>query len=89
MELSTILVNFESIVNSVVSLFLKLSDTTNFTKEIKDKLLKIYTDLNTSENQLSLDPSTISTHLIKIRYLTDLQVELLREARIRVTLLEI
>ena len=42
-EESTTLVSFDNFVNNVVSLFVKLSDTSNFTREIKDKFLKIDT----------------------------------------------
>ena len=49
-ELSTILVNFENSINNVVFLFVKLSDTENFTKEIKDKLYKIDIDLKVSSH---------------------------------------
>ena len=39
---------------------------------------------------MALDPSTSSTHYAKIRYLTNLQEELLREeARVRESLIEI
>ena len=72
-ELFTILATFEVSVNNVVSLFLNLSDTYNFTKEIKENLSKIYTDLKVSAHQLSLDPSTSSAHSFKIIYRTDLQ----------------
>lgn len=89
-ELSTILSTFEISVNNVVSLFVKLSDTSNLTKEIKNKLSQIDTDLKASAHRLSLDPSTSPTHFVKIRYLTDLQAKLLREeARIRATLVDI
>lgn len=54
------------------------------------KLSKIDEDMKASAQQLSLDPNCSSTHLIKIRFLTDLQAELLREeARIRATLTDI
>ena len=71
-ELSTILVTLETYVNNVVSLFAKLSDTSNFTKEIKDKLAKIDEDMKASAHQLSLDPSCSSTHFTRIRYLSNL-----------------
>ena len=71
-ELSTILATLETYVNNVVSLFFKLSDTSIFTKEIKDKLFKIDEDMNPSAHQLSLDPSHSSTHYTKIIYLTNL-----------------
>ena len=47
-ELSTILVSLETSVNNVVSLFVKLSDTSIFTKEIKEKLSKRDEDIKTS-----------------------------------------
>ena len=89
-ELSTILATLESYVNNVVSLFVKISDTSNFTKDIKIKLSKIDEDMKASAHQLSLDPSCSFAHLTKIRYLTNLQAKLLREeSRIRATLVEI
>ena len=72
MELPTILVTLETYVNNFVSLFVKLSDTSNFTKDITIKLSKIDEDMKASAHQLSLDPSCISTHFTKIRYLIDL-----------------
>lgn len=47
-ELSTILSTLETYVNNVVSLFVKLSDTSIFTREIKDKLSKIDEDMKAS-----------------------------------------
>ena len=43
-ELSTLIFALDIIVNNVVSLFVKLNDSTNFTKEIKEKLAKINVD---------------------------------------------
>ena len=61
-------------------LFLYLSsDTSNFLKDIKIKLSKIDEDMKANAHQLSLDPSCSSAHFIKIIYLIDLYVELLRE----------
>ena len=47
-ELSTILGSLETSCNNVTSLFGKLYETSNFTKEIEDKLSKIDEDLNAS-----------------------------------------
>lgn len=71
-ELSTILHTFEIFVNNVIALFINLTDTSNFTKEIKEKLSKIDIDMKTSAHQLSLDPSYNSTHFTKIKYQTNL-----------------
>lgn len=56
-ELSTILGSLETSCNNVSLLFDKLCDISIFTKEIKDKLLKIDEDLKASAQQLQLDPS--------------------------------
>ena len=66
-ELFTILVTLETYVNNVVSLFVKLSDTLNFTKDIKAKLSKIDEDMKASAHQLSFDPCCSSTHFTRIR----------------------
>ena len=89
-DLSTILGSLETSCNNVTSLLGKLYDTSIFTKEIKGKLSKIDEDLKESGQKLSLDPSYSYAHYSKIRFLTNLQVELLREeARIRATLVDI
>ena len=89
-ELSTILVNLETSCSNVLSLFGKLCDVYEFTKKIKEKFSKIDEDLKASTQQLQLDPSSSSTHFKKIRFLSDMQVEFLREeARIRSTLIDI
>ena len=86
--MSTILNSLETSANNVTSLFNKLCYATIFTQEIKDKISKIDEDLKASAHQLSLDPRYSSTHYTKIRFLTNMQEELLREeARIRATLL--
>ena len=72
-QLSTIISSLETTINNVVALFVKLCDTSNFTLEIKNKLTKVDSDLKTSVIQLALDPSTSSTHFVKVRYLSDLQ----------------
>lgn len=41
--------------NDVVSLFVQLSDTSNFTKEIKDRLAKIDMDLKASASYSALN----------------------------------
>ena len=71
-ELSTILGNLEASCSNVSSLFGKLCDVFEFTKEIKDKLSKIDEDLKVSAQQLQLDPSSSSTHFNKIRLLTNI-----------------
>jgi hypothetical protein len=89
-ELTTILAKLENSFNNVTSLFAKLCDVTEFTKEIKEQLKKIDEDLKASAQQLQLEPSSSSTHHSKIRFLSDKQSELLREdARIRSTLIDI
>ena len=86
-ELSTSLSSLESTCNIVTILFGKLCDISIFTKDIKEKLAKIDEDMKASAQQLHLDPSSNSAHFSKIRFLTNKQVELLREeARIRETL---
>ena len=67
--------------------FFKLSHTSIFTKETKDKLSKIDEDMKESAHQLSLDPSHSFAHYSKIR---NLQEKLLKEeASIRPTLAKI
>lgn len=89
-EISTLIYALEITVNNVVSLFVKLSDSTNFTKEIKEKLVKVDMDLKDSANHLAINPSSKSIHLEKPRFLTDLYEEMLREeARIRETFIDI
>ena len=78
-ELSNILSILEKFANNVVSLFFELSDTSIFTKKIKDELSKIDEDMKASVHELSLDPSYTSTHYTKIKCLTNLQEKLLRE----------
>lgn len=82
--------NLEASCTNVSSLFGKLCDVSKPTKEIKDKLSKIDEDLKASAQQLQLDPSSSFAHFQKIRFLSDMQVELLKEeARIRSTLIDI
>ena len=89
-ELSKILTNLETSHTNVTSLFVKLCDVTKYTKEIKRKLNKIDEDLMANAKKLQLDPSSSSAHQIKIIFLSDMQVELLREeARIQSTLIDI
>lgn len=89
-EIYTLISSLENVVNNFVSLFVKLSDTINITKEIKDKLAKIDMDLKDSVNQLALNPSSSSNHFVKVMFLTHLQAKLLREeGRIRETLVDI
>lgn len=78
-ELSTILVNLKVSYSNVSSIFENLCDVTKYTKEVKEKLSKIDTDLKASAQQLQLDPSSSFAHYKKIRFLTDMQAELLRE----------
>ena len=55
------------------SIFGKLCDVFEFTKEIKEKLSKIDELLKASAQQLQLDPSSSFAHFKKIRFLTDMQ----------------
>ena len=71
-ELSTILADIENSFTNVASLFAKLCDVIEFIKEIKEKLNKIDKDIKTSAQRLQLDPSSSSTHHIKVRYLEDI-----------------
>ena len=48
LELSTTLATLEISIDNLVSLFVKFSDTSIFTKEIKDKLFKIDEDIKAS-----------------------------------------
>lgn len=74
----------------MTSLSVKLCDIGQFTKEIKEKLNKIDVDIKDSAQRLMLDPSLSSAHHMKLRSLSDMQEELLREeARIRSTLIAI
>ena len=89
-ELSSILANIENYFTNVTSLFAKLCDVTKFTKEIKEKLNKIDKDMKSSVQRLQLDPNSSLAHHIKVRFLLDMQAELIREeARIRSTLIDI
>ena len=82
--------NFENSFTNVASLFAKLCDVFGFTKDIKVKLNKIDMDMQSSASKMKMDPSSSSCHHTRIRYLADLQAELLRkEARIRATLVDI
>ena len=78
-ELSSILSNLESSYTKAISLFIKLCDVTKYTKEIKGKLDKNDEDLKASAQKLQLDPSSSFAHHMKIRFLLDMQLELLRE----------
>lgn len=83
--------NIEDSFASVTSFFAKLCDVSSFTKEIKEKLNKIDVDMQSSAQNLYLDPSSSSNHHIKVKYLSELvQAELLKEeGRIRSNLIEI
>ena len=60
------------------------------TKEIKDRLNKIDNDMQSSASSLQIDPSSSISHHSRMKYLANLQGELLREeARIRENLIEI
>ena len=52
LELSSILANLENSFTNVTSLFSKLCDVTEYTKEIKGKLNKINEDLKASAQNL-------------------------------------
>ena len=89
-ELSKILGSFENSFNNVASLFAKLCDVSGFTKEVKDKLNKIDIDMQLSASKLKVDSSSTTSHQTKLRYLVEVQAELLREeARIQTTLIDI
>jgi hypothetical protein len=80
----------ENSFNNVTSLFAKLCDVTEYTKGIREKLIKIDEDLKVSAQNLKLDPSSSSSHHLRIKFLSEKQAELLREeARIRTTLVDI
>lgn len=70
-DLTTILVNLENSFNNVTSLFAKLCDVTEYTKEIKEKLNKIDEDMKVSAQKLQLDPSSSSSHHLKINFLSE------------------
>ena len=72
-ELSSILTNLENSCTNVTSLFGKLCNAIEFTKEIKRKLTKIDDDLKASAQQLQLNHSSSSTHHMKIKILLDMQ----------------
>ena len=71
-ELSKILTNLETSHTNVTSLFIKLCDVIEYTKEIKRNLNKIDEDLIASAKKLQLDPSSRSTHHMKITFLSDM-----------------
>ena len=88
--LTSVLTDIENSFNKVTSFFAKLCDITEFTKGIKEKLNKIDEDLKVSAQNLKLDPSSSSSHHLRIKFLSEKQAELLREeARIRTTLVDI
>ena len=88
--MSTFLGNIENSFTNVTSLFAKLCDVFNFTMIIKEKLNKIDVDMQSSAQRLHLDPASSSNHHIKVKYLSEMQPELLREeARIRSNLIDI
>ena len=90
LDLSSILTSLETSCTNVTSLFAKLFDIIEYTKEIKSKLNKIDEDLMASAKQLQLDSNSSSTHHMKIRFLLDMQVDFFsEETRIQSTLLEI
>ena len=70
--LFSILSNLESSYTNVTSLFAKLCDVTNFTKEIKGSLNKIDEDLKASAYKLQPNPSSSSVHHVEIRFLSDM-----------------
>ncbi len=82
--------NIENSFNNVTSLFAKLCDVTEYTKEIREQLNKIDEDLKASTQNLKLDPSSTSSHHLRINFLSKKKAKLLREeSRIRSTLLDI
>ena len=88
--MSIILESLENSFTNVTSIFAKLCDVFGFTKEVKEKLNKIDMDIQTSAQRLQLDPSSSSSHHIKVKFLANIQAELLREeARIRSILIDI
>ena len=78
-ELPSILTNIESSYSNVISLFAKLCDVTKLTKEIKGNLNKIDEDLKVSAQKLQLELSSSSAHHMKIRFLSDMSLDLLKE----------
>ena len=65
-ELSSSLTSLETSCTNLTSLFGKLCDVIEFTKEIRRKLTKIDEDLKDSAQQLQLDPNSSSAHHMKI-----------------------
>ena len=72
-ELTTILMNIENSFTNVTSLFAKLCDVTEYTKDVREKLNKIDEDLKAISQQLKLDPSSSSSHHLKIKFLLEKQ----------------
>ena len=68
-ELATFLGNFENYFKNTTSLFSKLCDVSEFTKEIKEKLNKIDNDMQSSASSLQMDPSS---HHSKMKYMAAL-----------------
>ena len=89
-ELTSVLGNIENSFNNVTSLFGKLCDVTEYTKDIKEKLNKIDEDLKVSAQSLKFNPSSSSSHYLKIKFFSEKQADLLKEeGSIRSTLLDI
>lgn len=89
-ELTLILSDIQNSFNNVTSRYAKLCDVTEYTKEVRVKLHKIDEDLKVSAEKLKLDPSSSSSHHLRIKFLSEKQAELLREeGRIRSTLVDI
>ena len=89
-DLSTRINSLETTCNNVSILFGNLCDVSNFTKDIKEKLIKNDKDMKASAQQLQHDLSSSFANFEKIRFLTNKQAKLLREeTRIRETMTEL
>ncbi|WP_044909103.1 hypothetical protein, partial [[Clostridium] innocuum] len=60
--LLTILGNFEVTYSFVTTLFCKLCNIVEFTKEVKEKMSKVDKDMQSTFQELQLEPSSSSAH---------------------------
>ena len=72
-ELSSILTNLETSYTNITSLFAKLCDVIEYTKETMRNFSKIDEYLIASANKLQLDPNSSFAHHMKITFLSDMQ----------------
>jgi phosphopantetheinyl transferase (holo-ACP synthase) len=70
-ELTSVLTDIQNSFNNVTSLFTKLCNVPEYTKEIQGKLHQIDEDLKVSADKLKLEPSSSSAHYLRIKFLSE------------------